>query len=121
MTFLFAGVALDVAQVLSLVLFLLDYLGGIDSSSWTIFLLASITFFGVLRLISGRKSMGFSLFFILGSLVAVLLLGVLFLLFRRRTVAFRTPRIDLSDVGEGLQVGLCFCITCFFYHFLPRV
>ena len=121
MTFLFAGVALDVAQVLSLVLLLLDYLSSIDPGDWTISSLASVTFFGVLRLISGRKGMGLSLLPILGSFIVMLPLGVLFLLFRRQTVALRAPGIDFSNVGGGLQVGLCFCITCFLHHFFSHI
>ena len=121
MIFLFAVVALDVAQVLGLVFFLLNYLGGIDPSGWTILSSASVTFFGVLRLINGRKDMGLSLFPIFGSFIAVLLLGILFILLKQRTVALWAPGINFSNIKEGLQVDFCFCITYFLYHFFSHV
>ena len=102
MTFLFIGVTLDVAQVLGFVLFLFDYLGGIDPGSWAISSLTSITFFGVLRLISSRRGMELSLFPIFRTLIAVLPLGVLFVLLRQQTVTFWAPGIDLPNVGRGL-------------------
>ena len=120
-TFLFAGVTFDVAQVLGLVFLLLDYLSGINPDSLTISLLASVTFFGVLKLISDRRGMGLSFFLIRGRFVAMLLFSILFDLFGRRTVDFRAFGIDLPDVKGGLQVGFCLCIICFFYHFFPRV
>ena len=85
MTFLFAGVPLDVARVLDLVLFFFDYFCGINPNGWMVSLLASVPFFGVLglKLISGRRGIGLSLVPILGSLIAMLLLGVFFVLFRQ--------------------------------------
>ena len=78
MTFLFAGVALNVAQVLGLIFLLLNYFSCIDSNGLTVSLSASMTFFGVLglRLINGRRGLRLSLF--LGSLIAVLPLSVFF-------------------------------------------
>ena len=63
-TFLLVRIALDVAQVCDLILFLLDYLGSIDLGGWTFSLLASMMFFGVLglRLISNSRGLGLSLF-----------------------------------------------------------
>ena len=82
-----------------------------------------MTFFRILglRLISGRRNMGLSLFSILESLITMLLLDVVLVFLGRRKVTFRTPGINLPKVGGGLQVGLCFCITCLLYHFFPRV
>ena len=85
MTFLLAGVTLDVAQVLSLDLILFCYLSGIDPSGW-ITLPNSMTLVFLeglgLRLISKRRQMRLSLFFVLiGSLIAMLPIGVVLVFF----------------------------------------
>ena len=80
-TFLFAGVALDVAQVLGLVFLFFDYLGCIDPGGWTVSLSVNVALFGVLglRLISGSRGLKLSL--ILGNFIAVFPLSVLLVLF----------------------------------------
>ena len=97
--FLFAGVALDVTQVLGLVFLFLDYLGCIDPGGWTVFSSASMTFFGVLnlRLISSKRGLRLSLF--LGSLIVVLPLGIFLVLLGQRTVAFWAFEINLPNIG----------------------
>ena len=63
-TFLFVGVALDMAYVLGFVLVFLHYLGGIDPSGGRASLLTFLIFCKSLglRLISKREVMGLSLF-----------------------------------------------------------
>ena len=90
------------AQVLGLVFLFFDYLNGIYFSGWTIVSLTSMIFFGVLRLISGRKGMRLSFFPILGSLIAMLPLGVFFVLFGQWTVALWATEINLPNLGGGL-------------------
>ncbi len=82
MTFLLAGIELDIAQVFDLVLILLCYLGDIDSSSWMTSL-TILVFPGSLglRLISGSRVLELSLVFVLGSLIVRLPIGVLLVLF----------------------------------------
>ena len=123
MTFLLAGITLDVAQVLGLVIFLLDSLDAIDLAGWMISSLVSVAFFGVLglRLISSRIGMGPSFFLILRSFITVLTLAVSFVLLGQQRVALRALRIDLPNVRGGLQVGFCFYITCLLHHFFPQV
>ena len=118
MIFLFAGVALNVAQVLSFIFPFFDYFDYIDPDGWTISLSAFITLIEVmgLRLISGCRGLRLSL--ILGSFIAVLLLGVVLVFLGRRTVAFWASDIDLPNVGEWLQVGFSFWIPVLLYHFL---
>ena len=90
-TFLFADVALDMAQVLGFIFVLLYYFGSIDPSSWMAFLSISLTLLrgmGV-ELISGKGVIGLCLFFILfESLIAVLPIGVFFVFFNQRAIAF---------------------------------
>ena len=84
MTFLFAGITLDVTQVLGFILVLFCYLGNINPSGWKASLPISLMLLGdlALRLISGREVMGLSLFFVLvGSIIAVLPIGILLVLF----------------------------------------
>ena len=83
MTFLFAGVALDVAQVLGFIFLFFDYLSCIDPGGWTVSLSTSVALFGVLglRLISGSRGLRLSLIF--GNLIVVLPFGVPFVFFRR--------------------------------------
>ena len=66
-TFLFAGIAYDVAQVLSLVLIFFYYLNGINSNGLMIFSTTAFVFLEdlSLRLISQREIVWLSLFFIL--------------------------------------------------------
>ncbi len=90
MAFLMTGVALDVAQVLRcLVLF--RYLGSIDSGGWMASSMASpataLVFFRSLGLrlllISGGGGVvGLSLVFVLGGLIAEVLVSVLLVFFR---------------------------------------
>ena len=82
MTFLFAGIRLNVAQVFDLVLVLFCYLGGIEPSGWKAFS-SILTLLGGLglRLISGKKGMGFNFIFVLRCLIAVLLIGVFLVFF----------------------------------------
>ena len=56
-TFLLAGIILDMAQVLGLILVFLYYLGGVDFNGWGTSLSISLTLLGSLgrRLISGRR------------------------------------------------------------------
>ena len=102
MTLLFAGIALDMAQILGLVFFFFDYLGGINPSGWTVSLLAFVTFFRVLglRLISSKKGMRLSLFPILGSLIAAVPVSVILVLLEQWMVVFQAPRIDFLNI-EG--------------------
>ena len=88
--FLLAGVTLDVAQVLGLVLFLLDCFSGINPGGWRISSLVSVTFFKVLnlRLISDRRDIGLSFFTIFRSLIVVLPLGIFLVFFGQWMVAF---------------------------------
>ena len=86
-TFLLAGVTLDMAQVLGLVFILLCYRGGINPSNGiTSPLPFSLTFLGVgglgLRLISERRRIvRFSLFFVpIGSFVALLPISIILVL-----------------------------------------
>ncbi len=75
-----------------------------------------------LRLISGGgRAVGLSIVFVLGGLILGLLVGVLFIFFRRRAIAFRAPDIDIPNVEGRLQVSFCLCITCFLHHFLSSV
>ena len=86
-TFLFAGIVFDMAQMLSFIFIFFCYLGGIDPSSWMAsspFYLAHFEARGLdLRLISERRRVTrFSLFFILiGSLIALLSIGVVLVFF----------------------------------------
>ncbi len=82
-TFLLAGIALDVTQVFGLVLILLCYLGCTDPSSWMASLTTTLVFLRdlVLRLISGSWSVGLSLVFVLEDLIAGLLIAVLLVFF----------------------------------------
>ena len=83
MTFLFAGIIFDVAQVLGLILVFFCYLGGVNTSGGKASLLISLTLLkGLgLRLISRRGGMRLSLIFVLGSFVAVLPIGIFFVFF----------------------------------------
>ena len=127
MIFLLIDVALDMAQVLGLILIFLCYLGGIDSNGWlTSFLSFFLMFLRVgslgLRLISERRRIiGISLFFIpIRSLVVLLLIGVVFVLFDQRLIFFWISEIDFPSPERWLKAGLCFYINSFFYHFVPR-
>ncbi len=118
--------ALDVAQVLGrLVLF--RYLGSIDPGGWNASMASPTTalvFLGSLdlRLISvGGGVVGFSLVFVLGGFILGLLVGVLLVFFGRRAMALWALGIDVPNVEGGLQVSLCFCITCLLYNFLPTI
>ena len=87
MTLLFIGIALDVAKIPSFVLFLIIfyYFNDIDVDDRSAFFPTSMTLFEVLslRLISKRRVMGLSLFFVLRKFIAVLLIGVLLILFNK--------------------------------------
>ena len=106
MTFLFTGVALDMAQVLGLVLIFLYNLGGINPNSWVISLLSFfLTFLGVgglgLRLISRRRwIVRLSFFFVpVKSLVMLLPIGIIFFFFDQKLISFWIPGIDLLSSG----------------------
>ena len=89
MTFLFAGITLDVTHVLDLILVFLCYLDAIDRKGWRASLPTFLTLFpGLgLRLISGRGVMGLSLFFVFArSFITVLLIGVFLVLFDQRAI-----------------------------------
>ncbi len=103
-TFLFAGITLDMAQVLGFVLILLCYLGGIDPSSWMTSMTTALIFVRDLglRLISGRGIMGLSLFFVLRSLITVLPINVLQVFLGRQAMAFWVPDINLPSPGGWL-------------------
>ena len=123
-TFLLTGIALDMAQVLGLVLVLFCYLSCIDFSSWmTSPTSMTLVFLGGLglRLISGKRQMGLSLFFILGSLIAVLSIGVVFVFFDRRPISFRVPGVDFPNHGVWLKASLCFYIDNLLHHFFLHV
>ena len=116
------------AQVLGLILIFLCYFSSINPSSWmTSPLLFFLSFLRVrdldLKLISGRQCIvGLSLFLVLvGSLVALLLISVVFVLFDQRFVSFWAPKIDFSSSEGWLEAGFCFCIDSFFYHLVPRI
>ena len=104
MTFLSIGITVDVAHVLGLILVFLCYFDGIDPGSLKkasppIFLI----FFGGLglRLISGKRVMRLSLFFVLAeSLIAILLIGMFLVLFDQQAMAFWAFGIDFPNV-EG--------------------
>ena len=79
------------AQVLSFVLIFFCYLDNIDSSHWIASLTTSLAFLGSLdlRLISRRGIVGLNLVFVfVGSLIAVLLRGVVLAFFGQHLVAF---------------------------------
>ncbi len=118
-----ADEALDVTQVLRR-LVLLRYLSSIDPSDWMVFLTTALVFLGGLglRLISGGGgAVGLSLVFVLRGLILELPVGVLFVFFGRRAMAFWAPGIDVPNVEERLQVSLCLYITCFVHNFLPAI
>ncbi len=127
MTFLLAGIILDMAQVPDLVFILLYDLGGIDPNRWIISLPFFLAFFGVrglgLRLISGRQRvMGLSLFFVpIKSLIALFLIGIVLVFLYQRPVSFQTPEINLPRPGEWLEADLCFCINVFLYYCISRI
>ena len=124
MTFLVAGVVFDVAQVLGLVFICLCYPSCVDPSGWmTSPTSMKLNFLGSLglRLINGRQWMGPSLFFILRNLIAVLLIGVVFVFFDQRPISFRAPGVNFFNHRVWLEAGLCFCIDSFFYHFFPCI
>ncbi len=123
MTFLLTDIALDVAQVFWH-LVLLCYLGSIDPSGWIASLMTVLVFLrGLgLRLISGGGgAVGLSLVFVLGGLILGLPVGVLFVFFCRRAMAFWVLGIDVPNVERRLQVSLCLYIICFLHHFLPAI
>ena len=124
MTFLLIGVTLDMAQVLGLVFVLFYYLSCIDPSGWitsptsmTLVFLGSLGF----RLISRRQWMGLSLFFILGSLIAVLPIGVVLVFLDQRLMSFGVSRVDFSNHGVWLEAGFYFYINSLLYHFFSRI
>lgn len=126
MIFLFVGVTFDIAQILDLVLIFLCYLGGIDLSGWTVlpFSLTFLVFRGLgMRLIGGRQRiMGHGLFFVpVKSLVALLSIGVVFVLLNQRPIFFWAPKIDFPSFERWLEAGFCFCSDSFFYHFVPHI
>ena len=124
MTFLLAGVALNVAQVFGLVLVLLCYLNCIDPSGWMTLPISMTLVFHRnlgLKLISGRRQMGLSLFFILGSLIAVLLIGVVLVFLDQRPMSFWAPGVDFPNHEMWLKASFCFCINSFLQHFFPHV
>ena len=100
MTLLFAGIALNVAEVLGFVFFLFNNLGSFDSGGWMVSLLTSVTLFRVLslRLISGKRVIRLSFFPVLGSLIAVLQLDVLLVLLGQWTIAFWASEIDFLNI-----------------------
>ena len=121
---MFAGIALDVAQIFGLVLVLLCYLSCIDPSGWiTLPTSMMLIFLGGLglKLISGRRQMGLSLFFILESFIAMLPIGVILVFFDRRLMSFQAPGIDFPNHRVWLETSLCFYINNFSYHFSQRV
>ena len=83
MTFLLAGITLNVAQVLGFIFVFLCCLGGVDPSGWRTSSSIFLLLFGGLgrRLISGRRSTRLSFVFVLGNLVAVLPIGIFFVFF----------------------------------------
>ena len=125
MTFLLAGVTLDVAQVLGLVLILLCYLSGINPNGWmTSPTSMTLIFLGGLdlKLISGRQQMGLNLFFVLvRSLIAMLLISVVFVFLDRRPISFRASGVNFPNHGVWLEAGLCFYINNLFHHFFSCI
>ncbi len=118
------GVIFNMAQVLwRLLLVLLCYLGNINLSSWMAFSTTLLVFFESLslRLISRRRIVGLSLVFILGSLIAGLLIGILLVFLHQQAMTFWVLGIDFPNVEGWLQVSLCFYITCFHHYFFPRI
>ncbi len=125
-TFLLAGIAPDVAQVLSFIFVFLCYLDSIDPSGWmassTTFM--TLIFLGslALRLISRRKIMGLSLIFvIIRNLIPVLLIGIVLVFFDRRPIVSRAPKVDLLSLGGWLEAGLYFYIDGLLYYFVLYV
>ncbi len=83
MTFLMAGVVLDMAQVLGRLVFF-RYLGSVDPSGWMASPTTVLVFLGGLdlRLISGGgATVGLSLVFVLGGLILGLPVGILLVFF----------------------------------------
>ncbi len=121
MTLLFAGIALDVVQVLSIIFVFLCYLGGIDPSSWMASPTTILVFFGDLglRLISRRGIVRLGLIF--WSLILVLPIGVILIFIDRRPIAPWAPRVDFPSPKRWLKPGLCFYIDSFLYHLVPHI
>ena len=126
-TFLFASVALDIAQVLGFVFILLCYLGDIDLNGWMAFSLFFLALFGArslsLRLISRKKRViELSFFFIpVSSLIVLLPIDIVLVFLDRRLVFFRALGIDFSSPKRWLKACFCFCIDNFFYHLFLRI
>ena len=125
-TFLFAGVAIYMAQVFSLVFIFLCYFNGVNLSGW-ISLSFSLTFLRVggwsLRLISGKQQiMGLSFFFIpIKSFVTLPPISVVFVIFHWRLIPFWAPKINFPSLGRWLKAGFCFYINNFLYHLILRI
>ncbi len=122
-TFLIIGIIFDMAHVLWC-LILLWYIGSIELRDWTAFPMTALAFLvGLdLTLISGGRRIGLSLIFVfIGRLVTRLSIGIIFVLFRWRAMAFWIPRIDVPKLKRRLQVSLYLFITCLLYHFLPCI
>ena len=126
-TFLFTGIALDMARVFGFDLIFFCYLDSIDSGSWMTFSLFSLTLFEAegldLRLISRRKRVvGLNLFFVpVGSLYLLPLIGIVLVFLDQRLVFFWVPRIDLLCPEGWLKACFCFCIDSFSYHLVLHI
>ena len=122
--FLFAGVALHVAQVFGFVFLLFYYLGGVDPSSWEASSMTSpLIFLGGLGLgltISRRRVVTLSLVFVFVP-ISEPSIGVVLVFLHRRFVTSWASEINLLSLKGWLWVGLPFCIPGFlttsFYMF----
>ncbi len=101
MAFLLISVAFDTAQVLGLILIIFYYLSAIDPSGWMTSLITALVLLrGLdLRLISRRGIVGLSHVFVLvGSFIAGLPIGILFISLGQQAMIFWVPGIDFPNV-----------------------
>ena len=122
MIFLFANVVFDMAQVLGLILILFCYLSDIDLNGWMTSSPFFLAFFRAenlnLRLISKRKRIiKLSLFFVpIDSLIALLLIGVVFVFFDQRLYFFEYQKLIFLVSKDGWRpvftsTSIAFSIT----------
>ncbi len=118
-TFLVAGVVINMAQVLLRLVFF-RYLISVDPGGWMASPTTTLIFLegrGLSLVSEGRGVVGLSLVFVLGGFILGLPVGVLHVFFRRRTMAFRAPSINVPNVEGRLQVSLGLCITRLLHNF----
>ena len=123
MSLLLAGIILDMAQVLGLILIFFGHLGSIHSSGWMISSITSMTFvffrnLGLRLIISRWGVMGLSFIFVL---VSIFPISIIFVFFGQWPAACWALKVDLSNLGEWLKTSLGFYINNLLYHFFPQI